>query len=58
MALLDRVKERTGTDLSDTEITAMIAGIAAEIALLHGPARVRSMTWWATPQIGTAGARR
>lgn len=38
MALLDRVKERTGTDLSDTEITAMIAGIAAEIALLHGPA--------------------
>ena len=32
MALIDRVRERTGTDLGDTEISAMIAGIADEIA--------------------------
>lgn len=38
MALIDRVKERTGTDLSDDELTAMIAGITAEIAVLYGPA--------------------
>lgn len=38
MALLDRVKERTGADLSDTELTAMITGISAEIDAIHGPA--------------------
>lgn len=38
MTLLDRVKERTGTDLSDAELNAMIDGIAAEIAVLYGPA--------------------
>jgi len=37
MALIDRVKERTGTDLSDTELTAMINGIATEIAERFGP---------------------
>lgn len=38
MSLIDRVKERTGTDLSDAELTAMIDGIAAEIETRHGPA--------------------
>jgi hypothetical protein len=38
MALIDRIKERTGTDLSDSELTAMIAGIAAEIDGRFGPA--------------------
>jgi len=38
MALLDRAKERTGADLSDTELTAMIAGITAEIDAIHGAA--------------------
>ena len=38
MALIDRVKERTGTDLSDTELTAMIAGVTAEIDARYGPA--------------------
>lgn len=37
MALIDRVKERTGTDLSDSELTAMIAGITAEIEKRYGP---------------------
>lgn len=36
MALIDRVKERTGTDLSDTELNAMIAGITAEIEARYG----------------------
>ncbi len=31
MPLLDRVKERTGSDLSDAELQAMIDGITAEI---------------------------
>jgi hypothetical protein len=31
MALLDRVKERTGTTLSDGELTAMLEGLAAEL---------------------------
>lgn len=38
MALLDRVKERTGADLSDTELTAMITSITAEIDAIHGAA--------------------
>lgn len=38
MGLLDRIRERTGTDLSDTELEAMIAGIASEIEVLYGPA--------------------
>lgn len=37
-ALLDRVKERTGTDLSDGEILAMIDGIAQELDARFGPA--------------------
>lgn len=37
MALIDRVKERTGTDLSDTELQAMIDGIVAEIDDRFGP---------------------
>lgn len=36
MALLDRVKERTGSDLSDSELQAMIDGIAAEIEARYG----------------------
>lgn len=31
MALIDRVKERTGSDLSDAELQAMIDGIAGEM---------------------------
>ena len=38
MALIDRVKERTGSDLSDTELQAMIDAITAEIAARFGPA--------------------
>lgn len=38
MALLDRVKERTGADLSDTELEAMIAGIGVEIDARIGSA--------------------
>lgn len=38
MALIDRVKERTGSTLSDTELAAMIAGIIAEIDARIGAA--------------------
>lgn len=44
MALIDRVKERTGTDLSDTEISAMIAGIQAEIDARYGAAGAVTIT--------------
>jgi hypothetical protein len=38
MPLLDRVKERTGSDLSDAELQAMIDSIAAELDARLGPA--------------------
>jgi len=38
MALLDRVKERTGTDISDAELNAMITAISAELDARFGPA--------------------
>ncbi|MFK0277438.1 hypothetical protein ACIQUG_27430 [Ensifer sp. NPDC090286] len=38
MALIDRVKERTGTDLSDIELQAMIDAITLEIEARFGPA--------------------
>ncbi|MDF1778739.1 MAG: hypothetical protein P1V13_22175 [Rhizobiaceae bacterium] len=38
MALIDRVKERTGSDLSDTELQAMIDAILAEISARFGTA--------------------
>lgn len=38
MALIDRVKERTGSDLSDSELQAMIDAIAAELELRFGAA--------------------
>jgi hypothetical protein len=38
MPLLDRVKERTGSDLSDAELQAMIDGITAELDARLGPA--------------------
>jgi hypothetical protein len=44
MALIDRVKERTGTDLSDTELNAMIAGITAEIEARLGAAGAVEVT--------------
>lgn len=37
MALIDRVKERTGTDLGDQELQAMIDAIAGEIDERFGP---------------------
>lgn len=37
MALLDRIKERTGTDVSDAELNAMIAGIVGDLAARFGP---------------------
>lgn len=37
MALIDRVKERTGSTLSDGELQALIDGIAAELELRRGP---------------------
>lgn len=38
MSLLDRVKERTGSDLSDAELQAMIDAIAADLDARYGPA--------------------
>lgn len=38
MALLDRVKERTGSDLSDTELEDMIVAIVAALDARLGPA--------------------
>jgi hypothetical protein len=38
VSLLARVKERTGTDLSDGEITAMITAISQELDARFGPA--------------------
>jgi len=37
MALIDRVKERTGTDLSDIELQAMIDAITLDIEARFGP---------------------
>ena len=37
MALLDRIKERSGSDLSDTELQAMIDAIVAELDARLGP---------------------
>lgn len=37
MALLDRVKERIETDLSDAELQSMIDAVGAEIERRHGP---------------------
>jgi len=37
MALLDRVKARTGSDLPDAELTAMIDAIGAELDARFGP---------------------
>lgn len=38
MPLLDRVKERTGSDLSDAELQAMIDAIIADLDARYGPA--------------------
>ena len=38
MALLDRVRTRTGSDLPDAELQAMIDAITAELAARFGPA--------------------
>jgi hypothetical protein len=38
MALLDRVKERTGSDLSDSELTSMITAITEELDARFGAA--------------------
>ena len=38
MALIDRVKERTGSDLSDSELQSMIDGIVGEMDARFGPA--------------------
>tara|TARA_B100000678_G_scaffold280614_1_gene277497 strand:- start:3376 stop:3942 length:567 start_codon:yes stop_codon:yes gene_type:complete len=38
MALIDRVRERTGSDLSDVELQSMIDAITAEIDARLGPA--------------------
>ena len=38
MTLLARVRERTGSDLSDTELQAMIDGISADMDARFGPA--------------------
>lgn len=37
MALIDRVRERAGSDLSDDELQAMIDAIGDEIEARHGP---------------------
>ncbi|WEK00601.1 MAG: hypothetical protein P0Y59_02600 [Candidatus Sphingomonas phytovorans] len=43
MALIDRVRERAGSDLSDSELQAMIDGIAAELAARLGPVGSREV---------------
>jgi hypothetical protein len=55
MALLDRVRERTGSDLSDAELTAMIAGITAELDARFGPAGAAVQTFGdlENPESGT-----
>lgn len=58
MALLDRVRERTGSDLSDAELQAMIDGITAELAARLGPAgplvvQIGDLTDPATSQLTT-----
>ena len=42
--LLDRVKERTGSDLSDAELQAMIDAITAELDARFGPAGEQTVT--------------
>ena len=37
MSLLDRVRTRTGSDLSDAELTAMMGVIAGQLDARHGP---------------------
>ena len=44
MALLDRVKTRTGSDLPDSELQAMIDAITAEIAARLGPVMLGAVT--------------
>ena len=44
MALLDRVRTRTGSDLPDSELQAMIDGIMAELAARFGPAGAITVT--------------
>lgn len=44
MALIDRVKERTGAELSDGELADMIAGIVGEIESRYGPTGEISVT--------------
>lgn len=44
MALLDRIKERTGSDLSDSELQAMIDAITAELAARLGPSGPITLT--------------
>ena len=43
MPLLDRVKERTGSDLSDAELTSMITAITEELDAQHAGFRDRIM---------------
>jgi hypothetical protein len=43
MALIDRVKTRTGSDLPDSELQAMIDAIGAEIVRALGPAGVKTV---------------
>lgn len=44
MALLDRIRTRSGSDLPDAELQAMIDGIAAEIAARLGPVGAITVT--------------
>lgn len=57
MALLDRVKERTGSDLSDVELQAMIDAITAELDERFGPIGEQTVKLGDLGEPDTAGQR-
>ena len=56
MAVLDRVKERTGSDLSDNELQGMIDAITAELDARLGPAGEITLNMGITGPHYTIGA--
>lgn len=57
MALIDRVKERTGSDLSDAELSAMIAAITADLNARFGAIAQQTVKVGDLSEPGTPGGR-
>lgn len=57
MALLDRVKIRTGSDLDDSELQAMIDGIVADMDARFGPAGAATVELGDLTDPGSRGLR-